>query len=180
MKIVFSRFQYALPLRSKDAPYKHTTSTYPNNHLTHSQQILPHHSSHHKLYAYICVSNSWDIIELCQYSRSHSLNCTEWYSRATNIRYSGNRTEITKLLKCCATYHNASIVYKASDVVLHVYYDESYLSLFKSQNGVFRHYSLNNLSSHITKELTSIPKPNGPIFTLYHILRHIMISAAKT
>ena len=65
IKIVFSHFQYALPLRSKDAPYKHITSTYPQNHLTHSQLILPHHSSHHKLYAYMCVSNSWNIIELC-------------------------------------------------------------------------------------------------------------------
>ena len=39
---------------------------------------------------------------------------------------------ITKLLNFCATYHNVSVIYTASDKVLFIDYDVSYLSLSKS------------------------------------------------
>ena len=39
---------------------------------------------------------------------------------------------ITKLLNFCATYPNVSVIYTASDKVLFIDYDVSYLSLSKS------------------------------------------------
>ena len=41
---------------------------------------------------------------------------------------------ITKLLIFCATYQNASIIFCASDMILHVHLDASYLSVSKARS----------------------------------------------
>ena len=86
---------------------------------------------------------------------------------------------ITKLLICCAIYPSASIIFRVSDMVLHVDLDASYLSLSKARSRTDGHYYLSDLSSDPIKEPTNVPKPNGPVYTVYHILRHIMVSTVE-
>ena len=75
------------------------------------------------------------------------------------------------------TYPNATIIYKASDIQLHVDYDYAYPVLHKARSCGANHFYLSN---H-TPPYNSIPQPslNGLILTECVALHNVMISAAK-
>jgi hypothetical protein len=70
-----------------------------------------------------------------------------------------------------ATHPNASICYKAFDMILAVHTDASYLSEQKGKSHASAHFYLTN---HNNKEF------NGAIPTLSSIIKHVMSSASKT
>ena len=53
---------------------------------------------------------------------------------------------INQLLDYCSTYTNPSILYKASDMVLHIDSDVSYLSFHQDRSRAAGHYFLSNAS----------------------------------
>jgi hypothetical protein len=89
-----------------------------------------------------------------------------------------NATEVTadkviKLLNNCNTHPETKIRYHASDMILHIHSDASYLSEneAKSRAGGFFYMGNNNKND---KKLT-----NGAILIVSKVLKHVMSSAAE-
>jgi hypothetical protein len=89
-----------------------------------------------------------------------------------------NATEVTadkviKLLNYCNTHPETKIWYHASDMILHIHSDASYLSEneAKSRAGVF--FYMGNTTKH-DKKLT-----NGAILIVSKVLKHVMSSAKE-
>jgi hypothetical protein len=89
-----------------------------------------------------------------------------------------NATDVTadrvvKLLDYCNTHPEAKICYHASDMILHIHSDASYLSEneAKSRAGGFCYMGNNNKND---KNLT-----NGAILIISKVLKHVMSSAAE-
>ena len=72
-------------------------------------------------------------------------------------------------LNYCATHPSAFIRYHASDMILWVHSDASYLSEPQARSRYGGHHFLGD---------TTDTKLNGPILALVKILRHFMSSAA--
>jgi hypothetical protein len=89
-----------------------------------------------------------------------------------------NATEVTadkviKLLNYCNTHPETKIRYHASDMILHIHSDASYLSENEanSRAGGFFYMGNNNKTD---KKLT-----NGAILIISKVLKHVMSSAAE-
>jgi hypothetical protein len=79
-----------------------------------------------------------------------------------------------QLLDYCATHPDASIQYCASEMVLQIHSDASYLSVSKGRSRAGGHLYLR------TKTLSTKPiLNNGAILTISRIIKHVMSSAAK-
>jgi hypothetical protein len=90
-------------------------------------------------------------------------------SKATNV----TADRVIKLLNYCNTHPETKIRYHASDMILHIHSDASYLSETeeKSRAGGF-FYMGNNTKND--KKLT-----NGAILIISKVLKHVMSSAAE-
>ena len=83
------------------------------------------------------------------------------------------------LLNYAASHPNTTIRYNASDMVLHLHSDASYLSETGARSRVGGHYFLsNNYTDPSKPPLTDSPL-NGPIHTVSKILHDVMVSAAE-
>jgi hypothetical protein len=89
-----------------------------------------------------------------------------------------NATEVTantviKLFNYCTTHPETKIRYHASDMILHINSDPSYLSEneAKSRAGGFFYMGSNNKTN---KKLT-----NGALLAIGKVLKHVMSSAAE-
>ena len=177
IKVALLRFQHETPTRPEHAPYKYVNSTY----STQPPELILEDTSTPLIKSQI--TRIQQIVgTLLYYTRAvDTILLTTLNDIATQQSKGTIETSksITKLLNFCATYPNASIIFCASDMVLHVDSDASYLSLSKARSRAGGHYYLSDLSSDPTKEPTNVPKPNGPVYTVCHILRHIMASAAE-
>eukprot|EP00957_Ditylum_brightwellii_P121967 9301428-Ditylum_brightwellii.AAC.1 len=70
---------------------------------------------------------------------------------------------IVQLLNYCATHPEATIWYHASDMVLHIHRDASYLSAPHARSRAGGHFFLSNHPSNPAKPEESVTPPNGPI-----------------
>ena len=70
-------------------------------------------------------------------------------------------------------------MYSASNMVLHIHSDGSYLSEPKARSRAGGHFFLSDLSRSPNKQPTTTPTPNGPIYSLSRIIRNVMGSAAE-
>ena len=87
--------------------------------------------------------------------------------------------DITQLLNYCATHPNATIRYHASDMILHVESDASYLSEPKARSrAAGYHYLSNKPPANPTKDYN--PPPNGAIHVGVQILKEVCSSAAES
>ena len=80
----------------------------------------------------------------------------------------------TQLLDYAASHPNAEVRFTASDMVLYVHSDASYLSEPKAQSrigGIFW------LGRH--NEPTNVDRPNGPIHVETRILKHVVAAASE-
>lgn len=64
-------------------------------------------------------------------------------------------------------------------MVLHIDSDASFLSLSKARSRAGGHYCHSDMLQASTKEPTIASKRNRPVFTVCHILQHIMASTAE-
>ena len=85
----------------------------------------------------------------------------------------------THLLNYLATHPNASLRYHASNMVLFVHSDASYLTEPEARSRVGGHFFLSTPASDPCKPPTSEPSLNGPILSECSVLRHVMSSAAE-
>ena len=83
------------------------------------------------------------------------------------------------ILNYAASHPNATIRYSASDMVLHLHSDDSYLSEPGARSRVGGHYFLCKKSTDPTNPLITNSPLNVPILTLYKILHNMMASAAE-
>ena len=77
-------------------------------------------------------------------------------------------------------FPNAAIHYSASDMVLHIDSDASYLSLPHARSCAAGHYFLSNKSTNPHLPSSTPPTPNGPIYTLCKRIRNFLDSAAES
>ena len=83
---------------------------------------------------------------------------------------------LTQLLNYCATHPNATIRYTASDMILHVESDASYLSETKARSRAGGYHYLGNLPGSANDNATS---SNGAVNILCQIMREVLSSAAE-
>ena len=79
--------------------------------------------------------------------------------------------ETTQLLDYLATQEEAVLTYKASDMILAVHSDASYLSEPKARSRAGGHFFLSSD--------TDIPNNNGAILNIAHIIKNVMSSATE-
>ena len=91
-------------------------------------------------------------------------------------------SEVTQLLNYCATHPDAVVRFHASDMVLHIHSDASYLSASKARSrlGGFFHLSSRLDPPDVAPSPDSSPPLlNGPIQVLSSILQVVVSSAAE-
>ena len=76
-----------------------------------------------------------------------------------------------QLLDYCATHPNAGVRYTASDMILKIHSDASYLSELGSKSRAAGHFYLSSKGDNDTN--------NGAILTLSSIIKHVMTSATE-
>ena len=81
---------------------------------------------------------------------------------------------VTDLLNYCATHPDASIRYTASNMILNVHSDASYLTEKEAHSRAGGHYFMGPLP---TKH--ALAPHNGAVHTVCGILKHVMSSAAE-
>ena len=84
------------------------------------------------------------------------------------------------LLNYAASHPNSTIQYSASDMVLHLHSDASYLSEPGACSRVGGNYFLGNQSTDPTKTPLTDSPINSPIHTVPKILHNVMASAAES
>ena len=87
--------------------------------------------------------------------------------------------DITWLLNYAATHPGATIRYTASDMVLHIHSNTSYLSKPCARSHAGGHYFLGEIRPDMSKPPTTIPRFNGPIHSIYRIMSNIIGSATE-
>jgi hypothetical protein len=91
-------------------------------------------------------------------------------------------TAMTQLLNYAATHPDAVVEFRASDMVLHIKSDASYLSESKGRSRFAGYHYLSDMPSNPTKAPhpdNPPPTHNGAIDVPYQIMDHVMASAAK-
>ena len=90
--------------------------------------------------------------------------------------------DVTKLFDYLATHPDATIRYVASDMVLHVHSDASYLSAPKARSklGGYFYLSRNPTDSNRQPQPTDpLPPLNGAIHVNTNIIKHVMSAASE-
>ena len=87
---------------------------------------------------------------------------------------------VSKLLDYMSTFPNAVIHYSASEMVLHIDFDASYLSFPHARSCAAGHYFLSTKSPNPHLPPSTPPKPNDPIYTLCKRMRNFLASAAES
>jgi hypothetical protein len=90
-----------------------------------------------------------------------------------------NATEVTadkviKLLNYCNTHPETKIRYRASDMILHIHSDTSYLSENEAKSRAGGFFYMGNTNKY-DKKLT-----NGAILIVSKVIKHVMSSAAES
>jgi hypothetical protein len=83
--------------------------------------------------------------------------------------------KLAQLLNYCATNPDATVRFTASDMILAVESDASYLSVVKARSRAAGYFYLTNTPTCSTAAL----KPNGAVHVLCHIMREVLSSAAE-
>lgn len=87
---------------------------------------------------------------------------------------------VTQLLNYAATHPDATLQYRASDMVLHIDSNASYLSMPESRSRAGSYYYLSAKSQQPTIAPTQATPINGAVFVLSHKLRNVTGSSVHT
>jgi hypothetical protein len=171
------RFQHSAPTQTQDAPHSWTKPTYgakvqyaddpddaprlPAPTVTFVQQVVG------TLLYYSLAVDPTMLVALGSIAAAQST--------ATAATYAAT----VWLLNYAASHPDATIRYVASDMILHIHSDASYLSEKKARSRAGGHYFLSSLSPSPLAPPTTAPAPNGPLFTISRIMRNVMGSAAE-
>ena len=86
---------------------------------------------------------------------------------------------LTRLLNYAATHPDGILRYNASDMILHIHSDASYLSEPKACSRVGGHFSLSSKSADPSKQPATPAPNNGALHTVSVILKNVMSSATE-
>ena len=86
---------------------------------------------------------------------------------------------LTRLLTYAATHPDAILRYNASDLILHIHSDTSYLSEPKACSRVEGHFFLSFNSANPSKQPATPAPNNGALHTVSVILKYVMSSATE-
>ena len=83
------------------------------------------------------------------------------------------------ILNYAATHPKATTRYTASNMVLHIHSDASYLSKPQARSRAGGHYFLGDTRPDMSKPPTTCPRLNGPIHSISQIMSNVMGLAAE-
>ena len=86
---------------------------------------------------------------------------------------------LCQLLDYVASNPNAIIRYTASNMILHIHSDGSYLSAPKARSRAAGHFFLTSKPANIKQPNNPPPPPNGPVHTVCKTMRNVVASAAE-
>jgi hypothetical protein len=171
------KFQHPSPTRAEDAPHdwtkptygaavqyapeNDTTATLPQPKITKIQQIIG------TLLYYAIAVDPTMLVALGTIAANQS-TATATTSHA-----------VVKLLNYAATHPDAAIRYHASDMVLYLHSDASYLSASKVRSRAGGHFFLSDTPSDPKQAPRTQPTQNGPVHTTCQIMRNVLASAAE-
>jgi hypothetical protein len=177
VRAALHKFQHKWNGRHQDAPHSWNQPTYGAKvqHADHPDDSPPLDAKSITLVqkiagTFICYAMAVDCTMLVALG---SIASTQ--SKATKNTFD----EVTWLLKYAASNPDAEIMYTASDMVLHVHSDGSYLSEPKACSRAGGHFFLSDLSCSPHKQPKTTPTSNGPIYSLSRIICNVMGSAAE-
>eukprot|EP00957_Ditylum_brightwellii_P196390 14963478-Ditylum_brightwellii.AAC.1 len=86
---------------------------------------------------------------------------------------------ITKLLNYAVTHPDAILRYHASDMVLHIHSDASYLSALRAWSRAGGHFFLSKRPPDTSKPGTATTLLNSAVHSMCKLLRNVMALAAE-
>jgi hypothetical protein len=177
VEAALNKFQHPSPTRAEDAPHdwtkptysaavqyapeNDTTATLPQPKITKIQQIIG------TLLYYAIAVDPTMLVALGTIAANQS-TATATTSHA-----------VVKLLNYAATHPDAAIRYHASDMVLYLHSDASYLSASKVRSRAGGHFFLSDTPSDPKQAPRTQPSQNGPVHTTCQIMRNVLASAAE-
>ena len=172
------RFQHPPPARAEDSPHNWIAPDYGS-----TIQLTPLVDDTPALDAAGITRLQQIVGTLLYYARA--VDATMLPALGTLAAAQSHGTEatakaLTKLLNYCATHRDATIRYHASDMVLWISSDASYLSESKARSRVGGHFFLSALPPDPSKPPTTLAPNNGAIHTVSSILKNVMSSATES
>jgi hypothetical protein len=174
IKAALHKYQHSKPMKPQHSPHTHNTTTYGAKQQlpTSEDQTDPASEPQKKRIQKITGT-------LLFYARA-VVDPTMLMSLSTIATVQSIATQHTihvtnQILDYCATHPDATITYRASDMILKIHSDASYLAEPKarSRGGGGGHYYLGN-------KLSSTPEPaQGPLLNRSNVIRNVMGSAAE-
>eukprot|EP00804_Cyclotella_cryptica_P026849 CCRYP_019899-RA/>CCRYP_019899-RA protein AED:0.06 eAED:0.06 QI:0/-1/0/1/-1/1/1/0/309 len=163
-------FHHPVPTKPQHQPYPHTSRTYG------TKQQYANTEDNTTLLSKSDKTFVQEVIGVFLYY-ARAVNCTmlpALGSLATQQAAPTQNTllKIQQFLDYAMSHQDAMITYRASDMILVVHSDASYLSETKARSRAGGHF--------ILSEDDSSPRNNGAILTLAQIIKLVMSSAAKT
>jgi hypothetical protein len=115
---------------------------------------------------------------------AHAVNLTMLAAIGTFATQQASATKqtmkaIAQLLNYCATHPDAVMRYSASDMVLHIESDASYLSATKARSRTAGYHFLSDQPSDPPDPAAAPPMANGAVNVLCTIMREVLASAAE-
>ena len=162
------RFKHPSPKRAQHAPHKASPIVYgPNQPIAPPDTTPPLNNDQTKFVQKVVGT-------LLYYSRAVDPTLAAALSSIAAAQTQGTQKTLEavhQLLDYVATHPDAAIKYLASDMILAVHSDASYLSERHSRSRAAGHFFLVDKAN---------PKvSNGPVLTLSTIIRHVMASASE-
>eukprot|EP00804_Cyclotella_cryptica_P003424 CCRYP_018562-RB/>CCRYP_018562-RB protein AED:0.41 eAED:0.41 QI:0/-1/0/1/-1/0/1/0/354 len=169
---VLQRFQHPIPSSPQNAPYK----PFPKKYGTAAQEPLPKDASGP-------LDNAGQkriqqvVGALLYYARA--VDNTILLSLSAIASDQAHPTQLThqrcqQLLDYCASHPDAIVRFKASDMILNIHSDASYLSETKARSRIAGHFFLGSVPSDATPITI-----NGAIYVFCGILKFVVASAAE-
>jgi hypothetical protein len=171
------KFQHPSPTKAKDAPREWTkpiygatvqyapehgtTATLPQHEITKIQQIIG------TLLHYAITVDPTMVVALGTIAVNQSK------ATATTAH------TVVKLLNYAATHPDAASRYHASNMVLYLHSDASYLSASKARSRAGGHFFLNNTPSDPKQAPRTQPTRNDPVHTACQIMRNVLACAPE-
>ncbi len=172
IKKLLHKYKHTMATKPQHCPY----SSAPKQYSVGAQAPLPNDDSS-KLSANGIKEIQQIVGSILSYARA--VNCTVLMALSSIASKQTKRTTSTmakakKLLDYLATHPNATVRFQASDMILNIHSDASYLSETNAQSRACSHFFL----GWEPKDGDPI-KLNGPFFTLCTILCFVVSSAAE-
>ena len=172
------RFQHPLPSKPQHSPHAWTAPTYgaATQWAIDADDSPPLQSTDLKTLQQILGT-------LLYYARAIDNTMLVAISTLASVQSKGTKATLNAaihLLNYCATHPHAKIRFKASDMILHVHSDASYLSVHGARSRVGGFFFLSQ-SPPPTGYTATSPQPptNGPIHVNSIIMQNVMSSAAE-